>query len=526
MSAQSLPLPKGFAGLGRSLGGLPRWTYAGIAALVILAIILGIIIPRTDARAEYVTTPVARQTLVESVTASGTVNPQNTISVGTQVSGTIQSLYVDFNSKVKKGEVLARIDPSTFQAQLDQAKAALAQAKAQAASANATANGASSGVTVASANAVAQKAAIASAQANVTKAQAALVLAQQQQSRDEQLLAQGFMAQATVDTDRSNTAQDQSGVAAAQAALAQAQAQAQASDATVNQNASTAQSQAASAQAAQAAVQSAQATVEQDQFNLDHTVIASPVDGTVVSRAVSVGQTVAASLQTPTLFSIAQDLNKMEVDINVGEPDIGNVKKGDSVGFSVLAYPNTTFHGTVSQVRINPQTLNNVVTYDVVVLVNNNQGKLLPGMTANATINVASANDALVVPTTALQWRPWSGKSHAASGTATSATGATAQSPWGAVDGNAGSASVTAGSTGTVFVERNGKLQRVPVNVTLTTTTQAAVTPATPGALNSGDAVVVSSTGNTQHAARNSNQSQRSPVSGAAGMSGAMRGIH
>ena len=526
MSAQSIPLPNGIAGLGRSLSGLPRWAYAGLAALIILAIILGIVIPRTDARAEYTTTPVARQTLVDSVTASGTVNPQNTISVGTQVSGTIQSLYVDFNSRVKKGQVLARIDPSTFVAQLDQAKAALAQAQAQAASASATASGANSGVTVASANAAAQKAAIGSAQANVTKAQAALVLAQQQQSRDQQLLAQGFMAQATVDTDRSNTAQDESAVAAAQAALAQAAAQAQASNATVDQNASTAQSQAANAQAAQAAVQSAQATVQQDQFNLDHSVITSPVDGTVVSRAVSIGQTVAASLQTPTLFSIAQDLNKMEVDINVGEPDIGNVKKGDSVDFSVLAYPNTTFHGTVSQVRINPQTLNNVVTYDVVVLVNNNDGKLLPGMTANATINVASQNDALVVPTTALQWKPWSGSTNGASGNAAGASGATAQSPWGAVNGAGATATVTAGSTGTLFVEHGGKLQRVPVNITLTNTTQAAVTPVTPGALNSGDAVVVSSSGGTHHGARSANQTQRSPMSGAAAMGGAMRGIH
>ncbi len=131
------------------------------------------------------------------------------------------------------------------------------------------------------------------------------------------------------------------------------------------------QGQVASTQAAAANVDAAEAVVAQDQLNLQHTVITSPVDGTVVARDVSVGQTVAASLQTPTLFSIAQNLGKMEIDINVGEPDIGNVKPGDPVSFSVLAYPNQVFHGTVSQVRINPQTLNNVVTYDVVVFAQN-----------------------------------------------------------------------------------------------------------------------------------------------------------
>ena len=147
-----------------------------------------------------------------------------------------------------------------------------------------------------------------------------------------------------------------------------------------------------------------------------------------MARDVSVGQTVAASLQTPTLFSIAQDLGKMEVDINVAEPDIGNVKPGDTVDFSVLAYPNRTFHGTVAQVRINPQTVNNVVTYDVVVLVDNRDGALLPGMTANATIDVATAKNALVVPLSALQWSP---HANASTGTASSAAGS--QSPWGSV---------------------------------------------------------------------------------------------
>ncbi len=409
MSTQSLTAPQGLSGIGRSLGrafsNIPRWLLITLAVLVIVGLIAGMVISRTQSATQVVTAPVVRQTLTQSVTASGTVNAQNSVTVGSQVSGTISQLNADYNSKVKQGQVLARIDPSNFQAQLDKDEAALAQAQAQAGEAVANANGAGAGVTVAQANANAQEAAANAAKTNIAKAQSALVLAQQQAARDQQLLSQGYIAQATVQSDQSTVTQDESAVAQAQAAYAQAQAQAQASNATIGQNGSTAQAQAASAQAAQAAVQAAEATVQTDKLNLEHTVITSPVNGTVVSRAVSVGQTVAASLQAPTLFTIAQDLSKMEVDINVGEPDIGGVKPGDTVDFTVLAYPNQTFHGTVQQVRINPQTVNNVVTYDVVVDVNNKDNKLLPGMTANATINVASAPNALVVPLTALHTR-------------------------------------------------------------------------------------------------------------------------
>lgn len=469
---------------------------------------------RARSAVSYVTEPVAQQTLVQSVTASGTVNPQNNISVGTQVSGTIASIYVDYNSKVKRGQVLARLDPSTFTAQLAQAQAALAQTQAQAAQAEANAGAAASGVSVAAANGAAGNAAAIAAQANVGKAQAILTLAQKTQSRDSSLLSQGYVAQSLVDTDRSNVAQDAADVAAAQAAVAQAQAQAQAGAATIGQNGSTAQAQAAGAQAAEAAVESARAIVQQDQLNLAHGVITSPVDGTVVARDVSVGQTVAASLQTPTLFAIAQDLTKMQVDINVAEPDIGNVKPGDAVTFSVLAYPNRSFPGTVAQVRINPQTVNNVVTYDVVVRVDNRDGALLPGMTANASIDVASAARALVVPIAALQWNPRT------SGTAAGGSAAAIQSPWGATQATAAGSAVTAGSTGSVFVQRDGSLARVPVNVSLATSTQAAVTPVQPAQLNAGDLVVVASTARGSHAA-----TARSAI-GAAPLGGAMRGIH
>jgi|HubBroStandDraft_4_1064222.scaffolds.fasta_scaffold00001_258 HlyD family secretion protein len=506
MSTISIPASGGLgAGTRSILGKLPRALW--IAALLLLA--GGTLLVRlvaSHAGNALITAPVTQTDLVASVTASGTVNPQNLISVGTQVSGTIASIDVDYNSKVKRGQVLARLDPSTLQAQLEQADATLAQAQAQVAQAAASANGATSGIGAASANAAAELAAVAAAKANVGKTQAALMLAQKTESRDASLLTQGYVAQSTVDTDRATITEDAGDVASAQAAVAQAQAQDAAGNATVGENASTAQSQAAGTEAAQANVSAAQAVVRQDELNLSHAIITSPVDGTVVARDVSVGQTVAASLQTPTLFSIAQNLGKMEVDINVGEPDIGNVKPTDAVSFSVLAYPNELFHGTVSQVRINPQTLNNVVTYDVVVYAANTGGKLLPGMTANATIDVAGVKNALVVPLAAL---------HSA------AADESATTPWGSVSGSAASGAIAVGSTARLAVERNGKALPIEVYVALTNGTQAAVEPLHGASLSAGDLVVIG----TNQAHRNTaSQGARAPISGAA--SGAMRGLH
>ncbi len=477
MATQSLPLPAGIGGIIRAAARVPRPMLIAFAALVVAIAVALTLVARARTLPRTITTPVLQQTLAQSVTASGTVNPQNSISVGTQVSGTISDIYVDYNSKVRKGQVLARIDPSTIQAQLSQAQANYAQAQAQVAVANANASGAGSGVNVAQANAAAQNAAAVAAQANIAKAQSALTLAQQQLQRDQTLFAQGYIAQATVQIDQSSAAQDEAALAQAQAAYAQARAQAVASSASIGESGSSAQAQAAQAQAARAAVQAAAATVQQDSVNLRNTVITSPVDGTVVARDVNVGQTVAASLQTPTLFTIAENLAKMEVDINVGEPDIGGVKPGDPVRFTVLAYPNQVFTGTVHQVRINPQTVNNVVTYDVVVYVNNASGKLLPGMTANATIVVASAPKALVVPVSALH--PMQ---------AAVATTGTSNAPWGGSGAN--TAPIATGSDAILLVQRNGTVQRERVHVGLVTSTQAAVTPLGRGALSAGEAVV------------------------------------
>jgi HlyD family secretion protein len=509
MSTITIPAPRPFGGnAGALLGKMPRWLWP-IVALLFAAGFLAWLLLRSRSTATFVTTPVTQTTLVSSVTASGTVNPQNLITVGTQVSGTIASIDVDYNSKVRKGQVLARLDPSTFDAQLAQAQAALAQARAQVSQAAASANGAASGINVASADNAAQAAAVASAKTNVQKTQAALTLARQTESRDAALLAQGYVAASTVDTDRSNLAQDEADVAAAQAAVAQAQAQNLATAATVGQNESTAASQVAGTQAAQANVAAAEAVVTQDELNLQHTIITSPVDGTVVARDVSVGQTVAASLQTPTLFSIAQNLDKMEVDINVGEPDIGNVKPGDAVSFSVLAYPNVLFNGAVAQVRINPQTLNNVVTYDVVVYAANSGGKLLPGMTANATIDVAKAPNALTVPLSALH-------------SMANGAGASAATPWGEGNGSAGNVTAAAGSTARLIVARDGKPVPIEVSVQLTNSTQAAVVPLQPGTLVAGDAVVTGFSG--AHRSAGAAASNRSPMSSTP--MNAMRGLH
>jgi HlyD family secretion protein len=541
-----------------------------IAVVVAVALIVTTVVlvrNHASANVSYVTTPVLRGDVVQTVTATGTVNPQNTIAVGTQVSGTISEIDADFNSHVTKGQILAKLDPTTLQAELSQSQASLAQSQAQARAAAANAQGAQTSVSVASdtaraAQASAQaaqqtaamnQAAIATADANVTKAQSAATLANQTIARDKTLLAQGYIAQSQFDTDNSALVAAQTGVSSAQAAAQQARLQAAASAssaaASSAQSASqTAQTgaadsqavgQAATAAASSAAIGIQAAQVQQAQLNLEHAVITSPVTGTVIARSVSVGQTVAASLQTPTLFTIAQDLSKMEVDLSVGEPDIGNMKAGDAVDFTVLAYPNRTFGGTVSQVRINPTTTNNVVTYTTVVLVSNTDGQLLPGMTANASIHIAKAANALTVPLSALAYNPPAGSASGARrgtrgtrGTRPAASGATPAttgaangasanaSPWGQTTGAAGAAT-TAGSTAHVYVQRNGAAVRVPVKIDLVNASSAAIEPLR-GTLTTSDVVITgdSSTkvARTQNAA--SAGAIRNPLGGGAGGGG------
>ncbi len=275
-----------------------------------------------DSQVDYRTEPIKRGDIQQTVTATGTVNPVTTVQVGTQVSGTIKTLYVDFNSRVKKGQLIAQIDPTLFETQLAQA------------------------------------------QANADHAEAALRDADRTLNQNRALYAKNLVAKN--DYDASVTGYD-----GAKAQLSQAKA----------------------------ALQSA-AT------NLSYTKIYSPVDGIVISRNVDIGQTVAASFQTPTLFTIAQDLTKMQIDTNVAESDIGAVQVGQEVDFTVDAYPDTTFKGKVWQKRQAPIIVQNVVTYDVVIQVNNRDLRLMPGMTANVSIIIATRDNVLRIPNAALRFRP------------------------------------------------------------------------------------------------------------------------
>jgi HlyD family secretion protein len=554
-------------------GSPPRKRFSARTIAIIVGIVIllaiGIVLYfrlKAPATTPLVTSPVQRQTLVAYATATGTVNPQDTISIGSQVSGTIQTLEVDYNSKVHAGQVLARIDPTTLQSALDQAKGSLAQAQAQAVAAGVSAQGSGSSADAALAtaraaaatkaaaeqNVLVADAAVRSADSAVASAKSALTLANQTLARSRGLLAQGYVAQSQVDADTSAQIAASGALNSAQVAAAQARLQtvASRSQATATSEQGVAQTAAGSASlasaaasrstaaAAQAAVEVAQAHVRSAQLDVDHTIITSPVDGTVISRAVSVGQTVAASFSTPTLFTIAKDLRKMEVDVAVGEPDIGSVKAGQSTDFSVLAYPGQTFHGTISQVRMNATVVSNVVTYTAVVLVDNTDGRLRPGMTANSSIHVGqSAADALVVPVAALSWRPPAelrparakstapagGSASAAPGAgASSGSSASAASPWGNT-GSSGVGALVAGSKTRLFVQdAGGALRAVPVTVGLVSGSSAAVVPADGANLAEGDLVVVSggktaTSGSTTSSAAALGTTTRVPSVGGAG---------
>jgi HlyD family secretion protein len=503
--------------------GKKRLLPAVIAIVVVLCMVgAAFFVLRPQPGLAVVSQPVSQGTLAQSVTATGTVNAQDTVNVGTQVSGTISQLYVDYNSKVKKGQVLAKLDATSLQDALNQAQASLAQSTAQAAAGQDNATGANASAAAAQANAAAAVQAVASAKAQIAKAQSASALAQQTVARDKQLLSQGYIAQSQYDTDESNAVAAQSALQAAQIAVIQAQAQQQAQIATAQANAAQAKGSASTAQASQAAIGIQEAQVAQAQYNLNNSVITSPVDGTVIARDVSVGQTVAAGFQTPTLFSIAKDLTKMEVDLQVGEPDIGNVRAGDPVSFTVLAYPTRTFTGTVSQVRKNATTVQNVVTYTTVVLVDNKDGALLPGMTANATIGTASIKNALIVPVAALQWHPSAEQlknvvgptgqpfgqrkastNGAAQGSNSSNNASKSGSPWGST-GASGSSTVVAGTRGRLFVSDGKQLRLIPVQINMVNGASAAVSPLH-GTLAAGAAVVVGGGTTTKsHAATSS----------------------
>ncbi len=284
----------------------------------------------------YSTVKVERGPLVARVTATGTLSALVTVQVGSQVSGRIQSLHADFNSKVKKGEVIARLDPQLFDAAVQSAQANLA-----------------------------------AAEGNLARTRALATDAERQAQRAQDVFAQKLISQAERDTAQANAESTRAGVASSEGAVAQAKA-----------------------------------ALYQAKINLAYTVIASPTNGVVISRNVDVGQTVAAALQAPTLFTIAEDLRKMQVHTNVAESDVGKLRENMEASFTVDAYPSERFRGTVSQVRNAPQILQNVVTYDAVIDVDNADLRLKPGMTANVNFVYAKRDDVLKVPNVALRYRP------------------------------------------------------------------------------------------------------------------------
>src|SRR5499433_1340804 len=272
--------------------------------------------------ASYQTATVTRGPITQAVTATGTLNPVVNVQVGSQVSGNIAKLFVDFNSQVQAGQVVAQIDPALFQATVTQAEGDLASA------------------------------------------QAALELAKVNATRTQELFARKTSSQADLDQAIANLHQAEANVKIKQGALDKAKA------------------------------------------DLEHCTITSPIDGVVISRSVDVGQTVAASLQAPVIFQIANDLTKMQIDSNVAEADVGVVEVGQDVDFTVDAFPTRTFHGKVVQVRNAPITVQNVVTYDTVIGVDNKDLKLKPGMTANVSIVIAHKDNVLQIKNAALRYRP------------------------------------------------------------------------------------------------------------------------
>jgi HlyD family secretion protein len=311
--------------------------------LAIIATIIGItgfsthaLYSRRGETPGIVTAPVSRGSIVGHVVSSGTLEAVTTVQVGSQISGTVQALFADFNSIVKRGQVIARLDPSLVEADVEQANATLVKAEA-----------------------------------DVERLTVALADAQTKERRARELAERELIPKSDLETAEV-----------------------------------TRQSAEAQVRSAQAQVTQAKAALNQARVNLQKTVITSPIDGIVTSRAVDVGQTVAASFQAPTLFVIAADLSQMQVKASIDESDLGQVREGQSVTFRVDAYPEDTFAGTVKQVRLNPVVDQNVVTYAAIITAPNPALKLRPGMTANVTIEVARKDDVLRVPNAALRFEP------------------------------------------------------------------------------------------------------------------------
>lgn len=340
----------------------------------------------------YETVRLQRGAIQASINATGTLNPVVNVQVGSQVSGNIKALYADFNTKVKQGQLVALIDPRLFQAQVDQARGAAGSAEASVVTARAQVEKARADLAGATASRDNLRSVLAKDQANAVNAGV-------QWKRSDSLYKDGVVSEQDHDSARANYDALQAQLTADQSQIAAAQQNIQSAQAQVNVAIT-------QLRAAQAQLRQARGTLAQAQINLEHTRIIAPVSGTVIARHFDVGQTVAASFQAPDIFDIAQDLTQMQVDTNVDESDVGAVAVGQPATFTVDAYPGTSFHGKVIDIRKAPIVTQNVVTYDVVIQVSNPDLKLFPGMTANVLVLTESQADALKVANAALRFHP------------------------------------------------------------------------------------------------------------------------
>ena len=357
-----------------------RWK-AGLFAAVIVAGLAGgavWMLRRAPDPPKFLTARVEQGAITSVVQATGTINPLTTVPVGSYVSGTVQYIFADFNSRVQAGQVLAQLDPEVYQAQVTQARGNLD---------NAIANQKNLEAAIA-----VQEAVIKTNEANLERAKAAADYARSTAQRFAELAKQGVISRDQGDQLKSG--------------MDQADAQVRATEAQINQSRAQLAQTRAQLEQAQAQVKTTQGALDLAETNLRYCTIISPIDGTVVARNVTVGQSVAASLQAPIVFSIAQDLTRMQLYASTDESDTGNIKIGTEATFQVDAFPSETFHGRVSAIRLNATTVQNVVTYNTVIDFENPDGKLLPGETAYATIPTGHVDDCVKVPNSALRYTP------------------------------------------------------------------------------------------------------------------------
>ena len=349
-----------------------------LAIVVVVAIVAFSARRQKSSSSQYFTAAVEQGPLRNVVNATGVVQTVVTVQVGSQVSGQVEELYADFNSVVKRNQLLAKLDTRNFQAQVENAQASVAAARAR--------------VRSAEADQKTQVANLLSAKANLEAARVARDNTAILFKRASELTKSGVSSQNDYDNAKANADSAVAKYEQGQAAVEQVEAQSNSSAAQLEQS--------------KAQLQQAEADLERAKLNLEYCKIFSPVDGVVISRNVDVGQTIAASLQSPTLFTIANDLTRMQVNANIDEADIGNISDQADVRFTVDAYPNESFRGRISEIRLNPQTVQNVVTYSVILGIDNPDMKLKPGMTANITITVDQRANVLRVPNAALRYTP------------------------------------------------------------------------------------------------------------------------